>query len=107
VFGLLFWLVWLPFYLPVCSRLCLPMLATSVDGQQGSGGQPNRWLTFSHGVAFVLGFSVVFVLLGVAASFAGGLLYDLRNWLAKIGGIVVIIFGSAHDRRVPHPVPCL
>jgi len=56
-------------------------------------GKSNRWITFSHGLAFVLGFSIVFVLLGVAAAFAGGLLYDLRNWLAKIGGIVVIVFG--------------
>jgi len=56
-------------------------------------GKSNRWVTFSHGLAFVLGFSVVFVLLGVAASFAGGLLYDLRFWLSKIGGIVVVVFG--------------
>ncbi len=40
-----------------------------------------------------MGFSVVFVLLGVAASLAGHFLYDLRYWLAKIGGVVVIIFG--------------
>ena len=53
----------------------------------------NRWLTFSHGVAFVVGFSIVFILLGVATSAIGGLLYDLRSWLTKIGGIVVIIFG--------------
>jgi cytochrome c-type biogenesis protein len=59
----------------------------------GETGKSNRWLTFSHGLAFVLGFSVVFVLLGVAVSFAGGLLFDLRSWLSKIGGIVVIIFG--------------
>ena len=59
----------------------------------GENGKSNRWLIFSHGLAFVLGFSVVFVLLGVAAAFAGGLLYELRFWLAKIGGIVVIIFG--------------
>ncbi|MBK8617855.1 MAG: cytochrome c biogenesis protein CcdA [Anaerolineales bacterium] len=57
------------------------------------GGKSNRWVTFSHGLAFVFGFSVVFVLLGVAAAFAGGLLYDVREWLAKIGGIVVIVFG--------------
>jgi cytochrome c-type biogenesis protein len=32
-------------------------------------------------------------LLGVAASYAGALLYDLRLWLARIGGAVVIVFG--------------
>ncbi|MFQ5942599.1 MAG: cytochrome c biogenesis CcdA family protein [Anaerolineales bacterium] len=53
----------------------------------------NRWITFSHGVAFVVGFSLVFVLLGAAASAIGALLFDARVWLARIGGIVVIIFG--------------
>jgi cytochrome c-type biogenesis protein len=60
-------------------------------------------LTFSHGLAFVLGFSVVFIVLGVATSALGGLLYDLRTWLAKIGGIVVAIFGlhMTHIIRIP------
>lgn len=61
----------------------------------------NRWTTFSHGLAFVLGFSVVFVLLGAAASLAGALLYDLRTWLARVGGLVVIIFGL-HTMGVIH-----
>ncbi len=56
-------------------------------------GKANHWVTFSHGVAFVLGFSLVFISLGAAASALGGLLYDARIWLARIGGIVVIIFG--------------
>lgn len=62
-------------------------VASSVDGKQ------SRWLTLSHGFAFVLGFSVIFISLGLAASALGGLLYNLRSWLATIGGIVVIIFG--------------
>lgn len=53
----------------------------------------SRLLTFSHGVAFVLGFSVVFVLLGAAASALGAFLFDIRQWLVWIGGVVVIIFG--------------
>ncbi len=53
----------------------------------------SRWITFTHGLAFVLGFSVVFVVLGVAVSAAGGILYDVRYYLAKIGGIIVIILG--------------
>ena len=65
-------------------------------GGRAAGGEDsasNRFVTFTHGLAFVLGFSVVFVVLGVAVSAAGGLLYDLRGYLAKIGGIVVVIFG--------------
>lgn len=62
-------------------------------GGESSAANDNRWTTFSHGLFFVLGFSVVFILLGVAASAAGHFLYDLRTWLAKIGGVVVIIFG--------------
>src|SRR4030042_2191267 len=56
-------------------------------------GKSHPWVTFSHGVAFVLGFSLVFISLGVATSFLGGLLYEARTWLARIGGVVVIIFG--------------
>ncbi len=65
-------------------------------GGRAAGGEAtgsNRLVTLAHGLAFVLGFSVVFVALGVAASAAGGLLFDLRSYLAKIGGVVVVIFG--------------
>ena len=63
----------------------------AAGGEVKEGG--NRWVTFSHGLAFVLGFSFVFILLGVATSAFGSLLYDLRYILAKVGGVVVIIFG--------------
>lgn len=53
----------------------------------------SRWVTFSHGLAFALGFSLVFIALGAAASAIGALLYDLRGWLTRIGGAVVILFG--------------
>jgi cytochrome c-type biogenesis protein len=53
----------------------------------------NRWETFGHGLAFVVGFSLVFIALGAAASLIGAVLYDLRVWLARIGGVVVVIFG--------------
>lgn len=62
----------------------------AAGGENGSG---NRFSTFTHGLAFVLGFSIVFVLLGAAASAFGNLLYELRDWVARIGGIVVVVFG--------------
>jgi len=65
-------------------------------GGRAAGGEvteSNRFITFTHGLAFVLGFSLVFVTLGVASSAFGRLLFDLRFILSKVGGIVVIIFG--------------
>jgi cytochrome c-type biogenesis protein len=64
----------------------------SLAAKMTDGGE-KRLETFAHGVAFVVGFSLVFISLGVAVSFLGGILYDLRTWLAKIGGILVVIFG--------------
>lgn len=81
-------------FLSPCVFSLVPAYVGYLGGRAAGGeGRTNRWITFSHGVAFVLGFSLVFVLLGVLAALAGGLLYDIRTWLAKIGGIVVIVFG--------------
>jgi cytochrome c-type biogenesis protein len=65
-------------------------------GGRAAGGETtenNRFITFTHGLAFVLGFSLVFITLGVASASLGHFLFDLRWILAKVGGIVVIIFG--------------
>lgn len=68
-------------------------------GGRAAGGEAtenNRFVTFTHGLAFVLGFSFVFVALGVTASALGAfgrLLFDLRFLLSKIGGVIVVIFG--------------
>lgn len=42
---------------------------------------------------FVLGFSLIFILLGAAASAAGIFLLNHRGWLNKLAGIVIILFG--------------
>jgi cytochrome c-type biogenesis protein len=83
-------------FLSPCVFSLVPAYIGYLGGRSAAsavGGKTNRWLTLSHGVAFVLGFSVVFILLGVATSALGGLLFNLRTWLARIGGVVVIIFG--------------
>jgi cytochrome c-type biogenesis protein len=83
-------------FLSPCVLALVPAYISYLGGHSVSADGTvveNRWVTFSHGLAFVFGFSLVFVLLGAAASALGVLLYDVRTWLARIGGIVVIIFG--------------
>ncbi len=83
-------------FLSPCVLALVPAYIGYLGGRTvRAGGQvtTDRWSTFSHGVAFVIGFSAVFILLGAAASVVGALLYDLRIWIARIGGVVVIIFG--------------
>jgi len=83
-------------FLSPCVFSLVPAYVGYLGGRAAGGevsGSGNRWVTFTHGLAFVLGFSFVFVLLGVATSAFGSLLYDLRFILAKVGGAVVIIFG--------------
>jgi cytochrome c-type biogenesis protein len=48
---------------------------------------------FLNGLFFILGFSAVFIILGSIAGFFGQLLSGYRIWLARIGGIFVILFG--------------
>ena len=80
-------------FLSPCVFSLVPAYIGYLGGRTLSAHSSSRWLTFSHGLAFVVGFSAVFISLGVAASAAGRLLFDLRFWLSKVGGIVVIIFG--------------
>lgn len=44
-------------------------------------------------VLFVLGFSLVFILMGASASYLGSLIYTYREFLRIIGGILIIVLG--------------
>ncbi len=82
-------------FLSPCVLSLVPAYVGYLGGRAAGGeasGQ-NRWITLSHGLAFVGGFSLVFILFNIVASALGGLFFDLRTWLAKIGGLIVIVFG--------------
>ena len=51
-----------------------------------------RTAVLTRGLLFVLGFSAVFVSLGVAVSYVSSL-FDLAVWIERIGGVVIIVFG--------------
>ena len=51
-----------------------------------------RKIIFST-LAFVLGFSLIFIILGASASYLGGLLSQHKGWIRIIGGALIILFG--------------
>lgn len=51
-----------------------------------------KLLTIIHSLGFILGFSVVFVLLGASVTFLGGLFLQHQLLLKKIGGALIILF---------------
>lgn len=82
------------FLSPCCFSL-VPAYIGYLGGRTAgvSNSRQQHWTAFSHGLAFVSGFSLVFISLGLGASAVGNLLYDARFWLGRIGGVIVIIFG--------------
>ena len=94
-YGLAF-LAGLASFLSPCVFSLVPAYVGYLSGRSANdalSGQANRLRTVLHGLAFVMGFTLVFVSLGLTTSVIGGLLYDMRDWIARIGGIIVIIFG--------------
>ncbi len=52
-----------------------------------------KWLTVSHSLLFIFGFSLVFVLMGASASYLGQVLIQYQSWIMRAGGILIIILG--------------
>jgi cytochrome c-type biogenesis protein len=52
-----------------------------------------KWTTISHSILFILGFSTVFIAMGASASFLGRILSQYQMWVAKVGGVLIILLG--------------
>ena len=54
----------------------------------------SRWKLFGHTLLFVLGFGVVFSLVGVLLnSILSNVAYTAQIWLSRVAGVVIILFG--------------
>jgi cytochrome c-type biogenesis protein len=81
-------------FLSPCVLPIIPGFLVYLAGASSADAKPTRWEIFLNSFFFVLGFSIVFALLGVLLN---GVLahaaYAVQNWLAWIGGTIVIFFG--------------
>jgi cytochrome c-type biogenesis protein len=56
-------------------------------------GSRLRWATISHSLCFIIGFSLVFILMGASATYLGQLLVQHQYWIMKGGGVLIILLG--------------
>jgi cytochrome c-type biogenesis protein len=82
-----------PCVLPLFPSYLSFVTGMSVSDLSGELGSVARGRVMLHAITFVVGFSVVFVALGVSFSAAGAFLLDSRDWIRRIGGVFIVIFG--------------
>jgi len=82
-------------FLSPCILPIIPGFLAYLAGESSSTTvKPSRLSIFLNSLFFVLGFSVVFALLGVLLNGAlSHVAYAVQSWLAWIGGAIVIFFG--------------
>jgi cytochrome c-type biogenesis protein len=81
-----------PCVLPLVPAYLAQLTAVAVAGG-GEGARPSRWLALSNAAAYVAGFGLVFTVLGLTATFAGGPLALALPGLRQLGGVVLIVMG--------------
>lgn len=89
-------------FLSFVSPCVLPLIPSYVSYITGisfedlvEGGEEKNFtkVTLYNSLAFILGFTIVFVSLGASSSYFGSLLRDYQELIMRVGGILVIVFG--------------
>lgn len=77
------------------SPCCLPMVPVWVGYIVGTapGGRSSRWVALQQALAFVVGFTVVFVTLWASIGLVGYLLRDWAGLFRQVAGALLVVMG--------------
>jgi cytochrome c-type biogenesis protein len=82
-----------PCVLPLIPGYISFVSGVSLDEMRAPGARASRQQVVATSMAFVLGFSLVFIALGASASAIGQVVMLNLPLLGKIGGAIIIVFG--------------
>ncbi|MBX6333603.1 MAG: cytochrome c biogenesis protein CcdA [Gemmatimonadaceae bacterium] len=80
-------------FLSPCVLPLIPSYVTFITGMSFEEVQRARRTALVHALLFILGFTLIFLALGATASVLGRVLLAARDWIARIGGALIIVFG--------------
>ncbi len=80
-------------FLSPCVLPLIPSYVSFITGLSLDDIQRSRRVTLIHSLLFIAGFTIVFLLLGATATVLGQVLLRQREWVGRIGGVLVIVLG--------------
>ena len=80
-------------FLSPCVLPLIPSYVSFITGLSLDDVQRSRRIALVHSLLFVTGFTLVFLALGATATVLGRVLFQYRDWVGQIGGVLVIVFG--------------
>ncbi len=76
-----------------CVLPLIPLYLAHLAGVGADGTLPRRRAILTHALAFVAGFGVIFVLLGLSLGALGGVFLGYRDWIVRGSGLFMIAMG--------------
>lgn len=80
-------------FLSPCVLPLIPSYVSFITGMSLDDTQRSRRTTLIHALLFVTGFTLVFMALGATATVLGRLFHQEREWVGRVGGVLVIVLG--------------
>lgn len=80
-------------FLSPCVLPLIPSYVTFITGLSLDDVQQARRSALIHGTLFVLGFTLIFLAMGAGATLLGQTLLRNRDWISRVGGVIIIVFG--------------
>lgn len=98
------------FFAP-CVTVLVPAFLSHMAGVSlsdvQSGDKSRQKAIFLNTLFFIIGFTIIFVLLGASIGLLSTLVRDFQVWIGRIGGAVIIYLGLASLKLVPSPFSSL
>jgi cytochrome c-type biogenesis protein len=82
-----------PCVLPLIPAYLSFLTGSSLEELRAENDLRGRSRVVLHALAFVAGFTVIFMLIGISASAVGSVFAEHKDLIARIGGVIVIVLG--------------
>src|SRR4029434_7215472 len=80
-------------FLSPCVLPLVPSYVTFITGLTVEDVAKSKRLPVIHALLFIAGCTLIFMILGAGATTLGFVVKSNRAWLARIGGVLIIVFG--------------